>query len=73
MSEFQNTNPERGRKRKRRRLDEFARHTISEHEPRKGTETPTVKTFERDFMAFQNTNPERGRKLGRAFNGGLNL
>ena len=38
--EFQNTNPERGRKRNETRLDEpLDPLLISEHEPRKGTET----------------------------------
>ena len=37
---FQNTNPERGRKRNETRLDEpLDPLLISEHEPRKGTET----------------------------------
>ena len=41
MDEFQNTNPERGRKHVLdRRVDvQDARRLISEHEPRKGTET----------------------------------
>ena len=36
---------------------------ISEHEPRKGTETPRALRL-KDYYAgkFQNTNPERGRK-----------
>ena len=34
---------------------------ISEHEPRKGTETYVNIPFGRIFT-FQNTNPERGRK-----------
>ena len=62
MVSFQNTNPERGRK-----LafgDDFECIVIiSEHEPRKGTETIGV-AIEMLVTAalFQNTNPERGRK-----------
>ena len=36
---------------------------ISEHEPRKGTETEKLEEcFAHSFNLFQNTNPERGRK-----------
>ena len=41
---------------------------ISEHEPRKGTETKYAGTVRLDATEFQNTNPERGRKLCRAGN-----
>ena len=43
-SRFQNTNPERGRKRPARVSDKLNVGRISEHEPRKGTET-LVTTF----------------------------
>ena len=42
---------------------------ISEHEPRKGTETTaTASGFASVQSEFQNTNPERGRKLKRYSN-----
>ena len=60
--QFQNTNPERGRKRDDWcRLSGFSPALISEHEPRKGTETAYHVKISRP-MEFQNTNPERGRK-----------
>ena len=41
----------------------IVRSAISEHEPRKGTETCVIQTVSvRQRLAFQNTNPERGRK-----------
>ena len=36
---------------------------ISEHEPRKGTETPIDRIKLPPLVEFQNMNPERGRKL----------
>ena len=55
-------NPERGRKRLSSPFDELLELLISEHEPRKGTETLViVKTSY--LLRFQNMNPERGRKL----------
>ena len=36
---------------------------ISEHEPRKGTETSFQERLLHILAGFQNTNPERGRKL----------
>ena len=39
MAVFQNTNPERGRKRLPKSAIDFEAELISEHEPRKGTET----------------------------------
>ena len=36
---------------------------ISEHEPRKGTETYYLDCYWRNCYKFQNTNPARGRKL----------
>ena len=62
-SQFQNTNPERGRKRTFDDLDLIIIVHISEHEPRKGTETvPANLATMAALAAFQNTNPERGRK-----------
>ena len=58
---FQNTNPERGRK--LRRILYMSAGKISEHEPRKGTETPRLTPITSRPTIFQNTNPERGRKL----------
>ena len=40
---------------------------ISEHEPRKGTETSTLARLLAWFPLFQNTNPARGRKLFKVF------
>ena len=63
-SSFQNTNPERGRKLVRILDDVNLFCPISEHEPRKGTETgEAVQAIAVTASSFQNTNPERGRKL----------
>ena len=60
---FQNTNPERGRKPLRVRSVIKFLHCISEHEPRKGTETHLqFSILVGNEGKFQNTNPERGRK-----------
>ena len=40
--------------------------SISEHEPRKGTETHKMRRDTLWVHGFQNTNPERGRKLALA-------
>ena len=48
---------------------QYLSQSISEHEPRKGTETPPPMSLRRCRRGFQNTNPERGRKrslVGRA-------
>ena len=85
---FQNTNPERGRNQACDQVGGTLRNfnfrtrtpkgdgnllldlgirpgivNISEHEPRKGTETARKVFDDHSFdMEFQNTNPERGRK-----------
>ena len=62
MSEFQNTDPERGRK----LHDDFSFQIhnipISEHEPRKGAETRDKRKNRNISCTFHNTPPERGRK-----------
>ena len=65
--QFQNTNPERGRKRTDFSGVSENEFFISEHEPRKGTETSKLYRQSLSIFAiFQNTNPERGRKRLRA-------
>ena len=62
-SAFQNTNPERGRKLSRPSDHAHTAMFISEHKPRKGTETGASPQRKGCFrVKFQNTNPERGRK-----------
>ena len=60
--EFQNTNPERGRKHTSGSWLFAKSQIISEHKPRKGTETARTSKNTSRNVAFQNTNPERGRK-----------
>ena len=61
--EFQNVNPERGRKRDRPIDEHKFQALISEREPRKGTETSRPKPVNAIVSStFQNVNPERGRK-----------
>ena len=60
--QFQNMNPERGRKLLQQALCPFYSN-ISEHEPRKGTETAFLLSASlKPLLLFQNMNPERGRK-----------
>ena len=61
---FQITNPARGRKRIPYRYERFLFHPVSNHKPRKGTETSLRRTFfGQKMILFQITNPARGRKL----------
>ena len=61
---FQTTNPARGRKLQILHLFRKGFVLISNHKPRKGTETPfPLPTKRVDQREFQTTNPARGRKL----------
>ena len=60
---FQNTNPERGRK-----LDDGLRYSpaggISEHEPRKGTETPALLADATLTASISECEPRKGTETG---------
>ena len=57
---FQNTNPERGRKRPVRQNLSTRCLCISEHEPRKGTETANLSTIARRAASISEHEPRKG-------------
>ena len=56
---FQNTNPERGRK-QGKEVGEKPVHEISEHEPRKGTETIIGRIVPIDQRVISEHEPRKG-------------
>ena len=57
---FQNTNPERGRKPCPTPTQRLPNWEISEHEPRKGTETRIIPIDQREFAPISEHEPRKG-------------